>query len=398
MKFSDRLDALMNIAEITNSMLGRDVHLSSSYIGRLRSGARPLPKSHEYISSICFYLAKHIRKDYQLNALRQLIKADTELNYDAYALAIMIENWLLSDGEVSSATAERLISAISTLDTSPRKIALSDSAGTIHSRKIKRCFYGNEGKRRAVEQLFIKVLQEETPQTLLFSSDESIEWLYEDSDYAARWIELLTEVISRGNRVKVIHTLARDINEMTEAINKWLPIYTTGKVEPYFYPRIRDGLYQRTLLIAPQTAAVVSTSVQHHTSEMLNLFITDSSAVSALCLEFERHLSLCRSMMRIFTEKDIISLQNTFEELSSREGDAVLCCSTDSDPDVRAQLEHLKDRFDNLKVSYKKSINKDLLIYVKEDSGVIMFRYSDPKVAFLITERNIINALLFLVI
>ena len=46
-------------------------------------------------------------------------------------------------------------------------------------------------------------------------------------------------------------------------------------VEPYCYPRLRDGLFQRTLFIAPNTAAVLSSSVQQDTDGMLNLFLTD---------------------------------------------------------------------------------------------------------------------------
>lgn len=68
--FAERFDALMNIAEVSNSLLGRDINMNSSHIGRLRSGARPLPKKHEYIMPICLYLANHIKKDYQVTPCR----------------------------------------------------------------------------------------------------------------------------------------------------------------------------------------------------------------------------------------------------------------------------------------------------------------------------------------
>lgn len=106
------------------------------------------------------------------------------------------------------------------------------------------------------------ILQENTSQTLFLFSDENMEWLYEDAAFAARWAESFKKVIEKGNRVKIIHTVARDINEMLEAVTKWIPIYMTGAVEPYYYPRLRDGLFQRTLFIAPDTGAVVSSSVQ----------------------------------------------------------------------------------------------------------------------------------------
>lgn len=62
--FAERFDALMNIAEVSNSLLGRDVNMNPAHIGRLRSGTRPLPKKHEYLASMCRCLMKHITKEY----------------------------------------------------------------------------------------------------------------------------------------------------------------------------------------------------------------------------------------------------------------------------------------------------------------------------------------------
>ena len=64
--FAERFDALMNIAEVSNSRLGREVGIDPSHIGRLRSGARPLPKRHEFLPAMCTYLATHVQKEYQL--------------------------------------------------------------------------------------------------------------------------------------------------------------------------------------------------------------------------------------------------------------------------------------------------------------------------------------------
>jgi hypothetical protein len=68
--FAEQSDSLMNIAELSNSQPGRGISMNPSYIGRLRSGARSLPKRHEFLPGICGYLASHIQKDYQLIALQ----------------------------------------------------------------------------------------------------------------------------------------------------------------------------------------------------------------------------------------------------------------------------------------------------------------------------------------
>ena len=58
--FVERFDGLMNIAELSNSQLGREISMNPSRIGRLRSGARPLPKHHEFLPGMCAYLAAHL--------------------------------------------------------------------------------------------------------------------------------------------------------------------------------------------------------------------------------------------------------------------------------------------------------------------------------------------------
>ena len=55
--FVERFDALMNIAELSNSQLGREISMNPSRIGRLRSGARPLPKHHEFLPVMCGQLS-----------------------------------------------------------------------------------------------------------------------------------------------------------------------------------------------------------------------------------------------------------------------------------------------------------------------------------------------------
>lgn len=170
------------------------------------------------------------------------------------------------------------------------------------------------------------ILQEEKPQTLLLFSDEDMAWLYEDAAFSARWAELSTKVIQKGNRVKIIHTVSRNMNEMLEAVTTWIPIYMTGMIEPYCYPRLRDGVFQRTLFIAPNTAAVISSSVQQDTDGMLNLFLTDRAALDALTAEYEHYFALCRPLMRIFTERDAETFHRTSESLAAAEGDAYLCC------------------------------------------------------------------------
>lgn len=52
--FVERFDGLMNIAELSNSQLGREISMKPSHV------ARPLPKRHEFLPEMCAYLAAHL--------------------------------------------------------------------------------------------------------------------------------------------------------------------------------------------------------------------------------------------------------------------------------------------------------------------------------------------------
>lgn len=466
--FAERFDALMNIAEVSNSLLGRDVNMNPSHIGRLRSGARPLPKRHEYLSDMCRYLTRHIKKEYQINALQKLTGISSATLASPESASLYLEQWLLEQEADTSVATGRLISGFSRL--APRPVTVSaDSAAAEVPQKYATYLYGNAGKRKAVEQFFMAILQEEQPQTLLLFSDENMAWLYEDTAFSTRWAELFTKVILKGNRVKIIHTISRDMNEMMEAVTKWIPMYMTGMIEPYCYPRLRDGVFQRTLFIAPNTAAVVSSSVQQDTDGMLNLFITDRAALDALVAEYECYFAMCRPLMRVFTGNNAEPFRKVTESLSEADGNAYLCCAmpplfampekliltlseqTGNEalisqwkwslslfrktikkqhltlvlldpecalltPDVLhpsvgelypddyfsytkeqylSHIEFLKQmesKYENLKIHFVSELADNTLLYVKEDTGVVMTKANAPKTAFVINERNMIGA------
>lgn len=185
-------------------------------------------------------------------------------------------------------------------------------------------YYGLEGKRAAVAQLFSLILQEAEPQTILLFSDEEMGWLNDDPDFAALWARQCVRVLSAGNRVKIIHAIHRGIHEMLEGVAKWVPLYMTGRVEPYYYPKLRDGVFQRTLFVAPKTAAVTSSSVNRGVGGMLHAFYDDPAAVGALALEYENLLALCRPLMQIFNRERAADFLNVYTSFLCAEG-AMIC-------------------------------------------------------------------------
>lgn len=297
--FSERLGQVMELTHTRASELARAVNLNASHVSRLKNGSRPLPKKPDFLPAMSAYLARRVHSEYQRDALcRKLSLAVWPA--DEEAAAALLEKWLLG-APLPSADMEQLVHSFA-------GAAARGGAGSGNREEElpagRRYYYGPQGKQEAVVQFFDRVKKESSPQTLLLSSDEDMGWMYENTAFTARWAMDFKQALNRGNRVRIIHHVGRDLNELLEAVAKWMPIYMTGMIEPYYYPRLRDGVFRRTLFIAPKSAAVVSASVGRDTAGMLNELIVNPGAINALVREYENYFALCRPLMKIILQRD----------------------------------------------------------------------------------------------
>ena len=319
--FSDNLDFLMGITNTQASTLGRGCLLNPSYISRLRNGRRPLPQNPVFLNDMAAYLAGRVQENYQKIALCQAMGI-AEWPDDKQQAASLVAAWLAAQEETAPDLAPILASFAGIQPGCPNVAA--DPAALPAAKSY---YYGPEGKQQAVLQFFDLILKEKEPQTLLLYSNENFSWLGDDPIFSAQWAKGFTEVLMRGNRVKMIHAIGRNMNEMLQGVAHWIPIYATGMIEPYYYPKLRDSISQRTLFIAPNTAAIVSSSFNRKTDGMLNELITDKEAVSAIVQEYNNYFELCSPLMHIMTRQKQEELWTVYNTLLNTEEESV--CMSD---------------------------------------------------------------------
>ena len=133
----------------------------------------------------------------------------------------------------------------------------------------------------------------------------------------------MSNTLARGNRIKIIHTVSRNLDEMLSAISQWMPLYMSGLIEPYFYPKKRDGLFRHTLFIAPKTGAIIASSVGNMENEA-NFLTRNIETVKAITEKYRQLLSLCKPLMHIFTAKDQDIFPNILEKFEKEQGDILI--------------------------------------------------------------------------
>ena len=324
LSFNDKLDFLMNITKTSNSALALNTSLDASYISRLRSGKRSLPKDAIYVDAMATYFSKHCMEDYQKKALSNVIKQ--EITFGNEKTAELIKLWFLDENICEEKTVGLFLDELSNFQfKKPLDVEIKNQIQYSDTKeKDTLIYYGIDGKREAVLNFLSLVLSHDKPQTLLLFSDENMDWMMDNCEFKIKWSNLMSKVIMRGNRINIIHTVSRNLDEMLAAITEWMPLYMTRAIKPYFYPKKRDGIFKRTLFIAPETCAVTSTSVGDMSDSVANFFLKDQKAIKAISEEYNNYLSLCRPLMRIFTTREKDAYFKTLFEFEKEQSDTLL--------------------------------------------------------------------------
>ena len=340
--FAEKLDFLMNLTGTLNSVLGRAAHVDASTVSRLRAEKRALPKQQTFLPLMCDYFSRAIATPYQERSAADVVCPGRAWPEERKQASRLLLQWLAEEKSPENAAVSGLMESIAGFAFQPPD-TVGENRPPVFNDPGDGFFIGNEGKRKAVLRFLSAVVAAEKPRTLLLYSDETLDWLYEDATFAGQWARFMMQAIQRGNRIRIVHTVGRALEEMLEALEKWLGVYMTGAVEPYYCPRLRDGISRRTLFVAPGLAAVTASSVGAHTRDALNLYVTDALAVQALEKELLYYFELCVPLMRIFTEKDTSTLWELFRTLLCAKGDTAIVQRAPSlatlPPQVAGQLQ-----------------------------------------------------------
>lgn len=431
---SEKINFLMDITQTNNSTLARALNFDPSYISRIRSGKRGVPKNQPFLEPLAFFIAKNIVTEFQKRSIERIIIPGRVWPDDKKEAEKLLYNWL---------TVNMKVPSVKTVSVT-RELSKPNSILSEESRRADTSFYyGRQGKRDAVETFLTEAIMTGESQTLLLYSDEDFSWLFEDLSFARRWLGLLVKLIENGGRIIIIHDISRNMGEMLEGIKKWMPVYATGAVVPYYYPRIRDGVYHRTLFIAKGLSAISSFSVAGHDEGKLNLFLRDQFAVKSLEEEFSDYLTLCKPLMRIYTSRNaqayfsvekelansaedmicagnLLGDRNEIERILSQGGNVTEILNLPDEQSVKdnkmvwpladfhkmedtsctageylKRLEHmiyLSEMYDNYQVVLTNQLPGNYMIKIKENAGMTFYKSMIPSTVFYIKEKNVIQS------
>jgi hypothetical protein len=98
----------------------------------------------------------------------------------------------------------------------------------------------------------------------------------------------------------------------------------TGLIAPYFYPKKRDGIFRRTLFIAPGVAAMVSNSIASSVEGAANFLFRNDDVIQTFAEEFLQYLRQCKPLIQIYTAKEKAAYFSTLIEFEKEKGNALV--------------------------------------------------------------------------
>jgi hypothetical protein len=283
-----KLDYLMNLTSTRNNVLAKALNFDSSHISRIRNGERGLPRQKSFIAPAAEFFARRIREPFQIKGAEDMICPGESWPLDTGAQAALIAAWLEEED-----TETGHPSASSHQGTAFCQSGSADARGFF--------YYGNEGKRQAAERLLTSAAGSDEPVTLLLYSDEDMSWMTEDPEYFRKWAGLMMQNLTKGNRIRMIHNMSRNLGELMDALAGWIPLYLTGSIEPWYCPRIRDGLFHQTRFIIQGREAAFGGYTVSGIQSAYTVYTYDRDMLQLLEEQFNGLLQISKPLMQVFT-------------------------------------------------------------------------------------------------
>ena len=258
--FGEKLNAVMELAEISNIRLGNLVNIDTSYISRFRNGLRSPKSNPRTMDAICTALLRRLGEQNKIKQLAALMKADPGALTDEEEAFSLFHDWLYDTEKTdSSSVIEKLLESIDTfsIKTKTPLPSFEEAAATVKCEDT--VYFGSTGLQDAVIRFLVGVISDGGKELYLYS-DQNMSWLT-DPEFRLKWAALMLGCVQKGVKIHIIHNVDRDVSEMIEAIISWLPLYMSGMIRSYYCKKQKNPRFSNTVFLCPGVACIKGSNV-----------------------------------------------------------------------------------------------------------------------------------------
>ncbi len=265
MTFSEKLTFLLNLSGSTNAELARAANIDPSQVSRLKNGTRNTPKRVHTVELMAKFFAERCTSDYQRSALAETIGENSLLQDRSEAhTADTMCRWLRSKHSDSSTRLDNFMRSFEGYDGHLRysdQTYGNSAPGSLMNECTINVYHGNDGRRAAVSDCLDNLAKYGEPCEVLLVSDENTDWITQERDYSKMLAGKMLKLVEKGFTLRRIVSSFRDSASAIESLERWMPVYMTGAMASFYYPRLRDGIFRHLMIIAQGNFTLTSTAI-----------------------------------------------------------------------------------------------------------------------------------------
>lgn len=309
MRFTAKLDFLLQLFETNMSKLARGINVDPSLISKWRSGSRRLTADSQHIQLITDYFLKSpllsVKKDHLILELQRVLSINPPKTIKGLEHALT--QYLAVPSKVLPPVVRQATDCSSLF------------SGTNEYYQV---YAGVEGKRLAVLRFLHTVLESPKPLELLFYSQEDLKWMTGDQDFLAKWAGMLREIVVKGHRIKIIHHVNREPDKIISVIQQWLPLHLSGQIDSYFLQKYTTPAIKSTIFVARGAFTIMAAAPGEKEIADHTFFYQDPAMVSLSEKLFQSALSSCQKLFYVFQQTEMANFDTYDLSLQKLPGDS----------------------------------------------------------------------------
>ncbi len=306
---NDKLDRLMKLFGVTNIELARAVSVDTSLISRIRAGVRLPSSDSRLIPETARFFSLRANDKQQLLMVYDTAGINPAGEVSSERLASALTEWFLGGPDpAANEIADSFITALnSSVLRRPTPMPFGNMPMPSGKRLAVETFSGVRGLKQGVLRFLAESASQPDPRTVMMYCDHGLGWLLDDENFGGTWMSMMFSAFYRGNRFKVIYDLNLSSNETFTGIERWLPLFMTGMVEPYRMGATQESCFCNLLFVCPGVSALHASFVRGGEAEAEYIYSNDPTMIRGSMAQFDRLFSLSLPLMSIHIHNSFLS-------------------------------------------------------------------------------------------
>ena len=244
--FIDNFNLLQSGLNMSNISMGKALGYDASYISRIKKAERKPLDIDDFIERITTYLLSNYSSSNKRSFIAGIYECKADELKTAERYRSKIKSWLLEKHTDYNEIIQNFLVKLDDfsiddyLNEDLSKIKIPTSPIIIRNGKN---YYGVEG-RKASEKDFIKLtLLSKSNEPIFFYNDLPMTKAAEDEDFKNGYIVAMSMLLKKGLHLNMVHNVDRPMEEMILGMESWLPMYMSGAISPYYFPKKPSDMF-----------------------------------------------------------------------------------------------------------------------------------------------------------